>query len=140
MITAVRMLACLVLTLTLGLHWAVLQSVAWTGMLVQYSRDATFVEALQKTFDGKHPCSLCRFIQQGGKSERDSSSDRIPPQRAKLDPVPVEKSRWICAAPAVAPLSAKSLPLPQSIESEPLTPPPRLPVKTGNGRPAWWMG
>jgi len=140
MVAAARILACLVLTLTLGLHWAVLQSVAWTGMLVQYSRDATFVEALQKTFDGKHPCSLCRFIQQGGKSERDSSSDRISPQRAKLDPVPIENSRWVCAAPAVALSPARSLPRPESFDPEPLTPPPRIPVKAGNGRSAWRMG
>lgn len=131
MVAAARILACLVLTLTLGLHWAVLQSVAWTGMLVRYSRNATIVEALQKTFDGKHPCSLCRFIQQGGQTGQDSSSERIAPHRAKLDPVPLEKSRWVCAAPAVAPLPVQSPPRPESFDPEPLTPPPRVVWKRG---------
>ena len=40
------------LILTIGGHWAVLQSVAWVGMAVSYSQNASFKEALQKTFDG----------------------------------------------------------------------------------------
>ena len=63
----VAALAC-----SLGLHWGFLQSVAWMGMVVSYSHDATVGEALVKTFDGKHPCPLCQAIAKGKKSEKQS--------------------------------------------------------------------
>ena len=64
----------LTLTLSLGLHWAFLQSVAWVGMVVTYSRDSSISSALDKTFDGKHLCKLCRAVQEGKKSERRQDS------------------------------------------------------------------
>jgi hypothetical protein len=39
-------------------------------MLVNYSQGSTLSEALTKTFDGKHPCKLCKFVRAGRKSER----------------------------------------------------------------------
>lgn len=59
-----------ILALTLGWHWTVLQSVAWVSMAFKYSRDGTFATALSKTFDGRHPCALCHWVEQGKKSER----------------------------------------------------------------------
>ena len=41
-------------------------------MVVSYSQDAPLKEALVKTFDGKHPCALCKAIAKGKKSERKS--------------------------------------------------------------------
>ncbi len=35
----------------------------WVGMAISYSQDSSsFSEALAKTFDGKHPCKLCKFV------------------------------------------------------------------------------
>ena len=56
--------------LGMGAHWAILQSVAWTGMVISYSLQSSFKEALHKTFDGKHPCPLCKQIAQGKRSEK----------------------------------------------------------------------
>jgi len=56
----------------LGLHWAALQSVAWAGMLLSYSHSGSIASAVEKTFDGKHPCPLCKTIakgEQGGKKQ-----------------------------------------------------------------------
>ena len=50
---AFRFATVLVLVLSLGLHWALLQSIAWVGMIASYSRVASLAEALSKTFDGK---------------------------------------------------------------------------------------
>jgi hypothetical protein len=61
----------LMLALTLGLHWTVLQSVAWMGMLVSYSAESSFSEAVSKTFDGKHPCQICVVVDEGKKAERE---------------------------------------------------------------------
>jgi len=58
------------LIFSIGAHWLILQSVAWTGMVIAYSQNATLKDALEKTFDGKHPCKLCRFVQDGKKSEK----------------------------------------------------------------------
>lgn len=57
---------------SIGLHWAFFQSVAWVGMVVTYSQEGTLTEALVKTFDGKHPCSLCNQIAQAQKSQKKS--------------------------------------------------------------------
>ena len=53
----------LALALSLGVHWNLLQSVAWIRMLVAYSQQADFREALAKTFGGDHPCQICKFVQ-----------------------------------------------------------------------------
>jgi len=60
------------LAFSIGLHWGFLQSVAWMGMLVGYSQNATVGEALVKTFDGKHPCALCKAIATAKKSQKKS--------------------------------------------------------------------
>src|SRR6476620_10779534 len=60
------------LAATIGLHWAFLQAVAWTGMVVSYSQSAPLTEAVSKTFDGQHPCKLCKKIEQGRKAEKQS--------------------------------------------------------------------
>lgn len=53
----------------LGGHWLVLQSVAWAGMLVSFAQTETVVVALEKTFDGEHPCDLCQAVQKGQNEE-----------------------------------------------------------------------
>ena len=57
-----------------GTHWFVLQSVAWTTMFAGNLRDGSFTEAMQKTFDGSHPCSLCRQIARGKQEEKKSET------------------------------------------------------------------
>jgi len=69
-----RLAIATALACSLGLHWGFFQSVAWVGMVVGYSQDAPLKEALVKTFDGKHPCSLCKEIAKGKQSEKKSES------------------------------------------------------------------
>jgi hypothetical protein len=52
-----------------GGHWLILQSMAWGGMMVEYSRTAGLTVAVEKTFDGQHPCGLCKVIQKSKGSE-----------------------------------------------------------------------
>ncbi len=58
------------LAFSLGLHWSLLQSVAWMRMVVCYSQEGCFCEALAKTFDGKHPCCLCTAIAKCRQSQK----------------------------------------------------------------------
>ena len=44
-------------------------------MVISYSQNATLTEALEKTFDGKHPCPLCKKIAESKRSEKKSDSD-----------------------------------------------------------------
>jgi hypothetical protein len=62
--------------LSLGMHWALLQGVAWAGMLVSFASEGTVIEAVQKTFDGQHGCPLCKKVKEGR-----SSSGKEPQQQ-----------------------------------------------------------
>lgn len=55
-----------------GTHWFVLQSVAWTTMLADNLHSGSIAEAIGRTFDGKHPCRLCREIANGKQNEKKS--------------------------------------------------------------------
>lgn len=70
------------LCLVLGLHWPVLRTVAWVNMLVTFAQTDTVQEALTKTFDGKHPCSLCKFVKHAKQGEKKDQSLKV---EAKLD-------------------------------------------------------
>jgi hypothetical protein len=58
-----------------GAHWMVLQTTAWTGMLVSRSLTASVEEAISSTFDGKHPCRLCDVISSGKQTEERSQME-----------------------------------------------------------------
>jgi hypothetical protein len=58
------------LIVALGGHWAVLQTVAWTNMLATHLRTSSLEDAVTKTFDGNHPCGLCKEISAGKKAEK----------------------------------------------------------------------
>jgi hypothetical protein len=64
-----QVLMLLVLFAASGGHWMALQSLAWTRMLMSYSREGHIVAAVAKTFDGRHPCSLCKQIERAKSSE-----------------------------------------------------------------------
>jgi hypothetical protein len=115
-----RFLMIAALCFAVGLHWYALQSIAWTTMVLEYSKDAPFKEALAKTFDGQHPCSLCHAVETGKKSEQ-KNNVRI-----------VTKIDLYCAASA-NPRVRDFLPVAYPAETtspvvradSPLTPPPR---------------
>jgi hypothetical protein len=60
----------LALCLSIGAHWVVLQSVAWGTMVVQYSQHVPLSQAVAQTFDGDHPCNLCKRISAAQHSEK----------------------------------------------------------------------
>lgn len=58
------------LMVSMGGHLALLQTLAWGSMLVKFSNASSLTEAVVKTFDGEHPCSLCKVVEKS-KSEED---------------------------------------------------------------------
>jgi hypothetical protein len=66
-----RWLVVIALVLSTGGHWALLQVCAWAGMVVSYSQTDSLADALVKTFDGDHPCKLCKVVKEGRKAEQE---------------------------------------------------------------------
>lgn len=62
-----------ILTAT-GTHWLAFQSFAWTTMLAQNLQTTSLQRAIQRTFDGKHPCCLCKEIAKDKQSEKKSDA------------------------------------------------------------------
>ncbi len=73
----VRWLAVVTLTFALGGHWAILQSVAWVTMVAGYAQSAPLKAALVKTFDGEHPCPICKFVANGKKAEQKQQTQKL---------------------------------------------------------------
>lgn len=123
MLRPVKIITVILLVLTLGLHWALLQTVAWTGMIVSYSRNGSLTEAVSKTFDGQHPCCLCKAIQSGRKAEQEQAPEKLTPD-AKIKGVLPPETAFLYA-PACVELPAPHPVVYQSFRPEPPTPPPR---------------
>ena len=70
-----NMIVAVALVLSIGLHWPLLQSVAWLNMIVSYSKQDGFEKAISKTFDGKHPCNLCKMVSTGKKAEKKQTKE-----------------------------------------------------------------
>jgi hypothetical protein len=62
-----------------NLHLPILQVVAWSGMLVSYSRDNSLAEAIEMTFDGENPCPMCIKIKEArASSAADAQWSSLP--------------------------------------------------------------
>ena len=86
------------LLVSTGGHLALLQTIAWGNLLVEFSSMGSFSEAVDKTFDGEHPCHLCKVVKKS-KSEEDKK------------PLLKSEMKWEVALPA-----AVKVPLPRGTE------------------------
>jgi hypothetical protein len=68
----------------MGGHWAVLQSVAWVSMVIENVQTNSLPDALSKTFDGAHPCGLCKVVETGKSEEQ---KQELTKTLVKLDAV-----------------------------------------------------
>jgi hypothetical protein len=111
----------LALVAMLGAHWTLLQTVAWTTMLADNLQSNSFQVAAEKTFDGKHPCCLCKAIAAGKQSEKKTEFS-FPSQKLEFPPL---KENFVLIAPSqfqLLPLANFSA---QSFAQKPLLQPPR---------------
>jgi hypothetical protein len=110
------------LCLSIGLHWIALQSLAWTTMVIDYSKHAPLCRAIAQTFDGNHPCSLCHVVNKGKDSEKNQDEHS---STLKID--------MICAALAhriKRPFVSYEYPLADCFSSEPRHSPPVPPPRS----------
>lgn len=91
-----RLLFCLLTLLHLcGGHLGVLQVVAWTRMIRDYSEERGLLEGVKDTFDGAHPCSLCNRI---SEEKRNQPADQDPLSQIKTEPF----AKWLNLQPGMA--------------------------------------
>ena len=116
-----HVLLIVALLAAVGGHWVVLQSVAWTNMLAENLRTDSVTGAFEKTFDGQHPCCLCKAIKEGKKSEKKSEL-----------PMPLLKFEFVSEQPVFVfspPLDFRLVPelafSMHNLSSSPPVPPPR---------------
>ena len=116
-----KILVVFTLVAMLGAHWALLQTVAWTTMLADNLCTHSVKEAVTETFDGNHPCPLCKAIAAGKKSE---NKTEFSLQSQKLEFPPVKENLAL-----IAPSQFQLLPLANSfadsLAQKPLLQPPR---------------
>ena len=123
-IVFVRIGRCLViaaLVATTGAHWALLQSVAWTTMLADNLQTHSLSESVARTFDGKHPCPICKAVAAGKKSEQ-KNAFTLKIQKPEFPPA---KANFVLIAPSRFQLLPQVNFLSESPTQKPLVPPPR---------------
>lgn len=115
----------LLLCLALGLQWALVQGIAWTEMLISFASEGSVMEAVEKTFDGRHGCALCKKVQEGSQTPKSEGQAPEKEDALKgLDAVLVSHTALI--PPAGETLSFAPLHAVLTTRSEmPETPPPR---------------
>ena len=85
-----RLMVVGAICLSLGLQWALLQGIAWTGMFISFVREGAVIEAVQKTFDGQHGCPLCAKVKEGRDSSQNQPQQQSGESAKKIDAVIVE--------------------------------------------------
>jgi hypothetical protein len=75
-----RAVTIFALCCAIGLQWVALQSIAWTTMIVNYSKRGSLCQAIAQTFDGAHPCSLCHIVNKGKTTEKKSDLQLLTPK------------------------------------------------------------
>ena len=116
-----KVLVVFALVATLSAHWALLQTVAWTTMLSNNLQSCSLRTAMAMTFDGQHPCPLCKAIDAAKKSEQ---KNQVSFEKQKLEFPPVE-GKLVLIAPTPLEQSPRPDLTAESIFPKPLTPPPR---------------
>jgi len=90
-----RVVAGAALFFIVGGHWGVMQTVAWSKMLWEYSeRAGSLVAGAKKTFDGEHPCRMCDSIKEAKGKEGEAPGVLASAKKIELflregvDPLP----------------------------------------------------
>ena len=79
-----------VLLVSMGGHLALLQTIAWSNMLVEFSAGSSLGEAVEKTFDGEHPCELCKVVEKSKDGEKEKPALKAGMKMEIALPAPVK--------------------------------------------------
>lgn len=84
--TIIRRLAAVVLILLMQGPAMLVQEVAWVRMLVSYTQERGLKRGVIETFDGQHPCKLCKKADEIRQQEqpREPVDKQLPAQSPRL--------------------------------------------------------
>ena len=117
---ASKAIVMIAVALSIGLHWVVLQSVAWVGMFVDYSADYSIAEAIDRTFDAENKCDLCKMVADGTQSGEDAESAFKTPQLKGIS----DAHSTVVGSPVLLEFGLIAAGLPGHRLVQPPTPPP----------------
>ena len=116
-----RAVVILALCVSIDGHWIALQSVAWGAMIVEYSQQVSLAKAVGQTFDGDHPCNLCKGITAAQHSQKKSDA-----QPVTVKPDLICATRTIALLPRGTDFFFAAMEMSASeLAHSPPTPPPR---------------
>ena len=115
-----RIVTIFALCFAIGLQWLTLQSIAWTAMIVDYSKRGSLCEAIARTFDGAHPCSLCHIVEKGKTTEKKSDLQLLTP---KIDMICTKRAITLVPLIAYVDYAAGDFSVFKIGESPPVPPP-----------------
>ena len=120
----------------LGGDFAVLQVVAWTGMVVERAPTQGLAEAVESTLSGERPCRLCCALAKAKTVEREQEKDLpIGASQLKLklkdmvspEPIIIAAAHGDCGVKQSGPRGGDTGVI-VTREDEPAEPPPRAGV------------
>lgn len=102
-----------------------LQTAAWTGMIITRSQTTSVAEAVKTTFDGDHPCGMCSAIEKG-KQEEQKQQPTLPTYKKADDLKAIAFTRLILPPPVQAMDAPWPAFAPRALvrSEQPPTPPP----------------
>jgi hypothetical protein len=104
-----------------GGHWYVLQGVAWTKMVGEFSEHAPLVRAIKMAVSGQYPCKMCKVIAEK-KQQEEQSQYKLP--TIKKDFVSLQPASLL--QPVIGPLTYAVVQMHFGAgQSRPSIPPPR---------------
>ena len=80
--TFLRKLSALLLALLMQGPAMLVQEVAWVNMLVTYTEERGFKRGIIETFDGEHPCEMCKTAEKL-RQHGDDPAEPSAPQRMR---------------------------------------------------------
>jgi hypothetical protein len=117
-----RAVTIFALCCAIGLQWLALQSIAWTAMILDYSKQGSLCHAISKTFDGAHPCSLCHIVNKGKTAEKKSELQLLTP---KIDMIYTQRAITLVQPFVHFHYAASDFSV-SKVEQSPPVPPPRV--------------
>jgi len=115
-----RAVTIFALCCAIGLQWLALQSIAWTAMIVDYSKQDSICHAIAKTLDGAHPCSLCHVVNRGSTAENKADLQPLTP---KIDMLCASRAISLFQSFVPVEYTARDFPFDNAGHSPPVPPP-----------------
>jgi len=113
------------LLVTTGGHWALLQSFAWTTMLADHLQSESLAQAVEQTFDGRHLCPLCRAIRAAKKAQQKTE---LSISTQKIEFPPLATALVLHPPTAFQFLNAGNIFAESALRPPPVPPPRSIPV------------